>query len=266
MSITSSLTKYKGTSLLNSKNDIQGLLDIDRIKNNPVYQCTLSGGRFNVGGVKGTKSIVGIYNSDAPFTISSQSNWEDTFEMPQVVDKLSGALNWVENMAGKTQFILKSLRMTEKRWTGSSAPTFSITIDIPIVRKKDAPWTVVKYVMQAVSGTMNDYNSQGQVTSAEDSFQIFAPNGYGVTYAKGAKDSDVPKGTYTVSLGSGSCCWFRMQNAVITSASCNIGSKKYYDGNPTFVSVSIGFEFWRQPLLEDIITWFPLAQSDINPF
>lgn len=263
MANKSTLSQYTASSNITS-NRITGLLDIDRVKANPLYRCTISGGRYASGnGKSAIASISGIYNSDAPFSISVGSEYADTFEMPEVIEKLNSALGWAANMSGKTQFILKSVRMTEQRWNGSTNPEFSVKIDIPIVRKKDAPWDVIKYVLQTTSGTMNDYNGAGQVQRAESAWQIFAPNGYKVNYRKrtGGPNSDSPEGTYTISLGSGSRCWFRMTNAIITNVDCSIGNKKYYDGNPTFVSVSIRFKFWRLALLEDMLNWFPLSSS-----
>lgn len=254
--MTSSLSLYNN-SIVNIT-PISCLLDIDRIKQNPIYQCTISGGKQLFGSA--IKPIQGIYNSDAPFSISLSSEYSDTFELP-FADKINEVTGFAANMSNKTQFILKSLRMTEQRWTGCSNPTFNIKIDIPIIRRSDAPWSIIKYVMQATSGTKNDYTANGQVQRTESAWQIFAPNGYKIIYDTSGKDSDRPDGTYSISLGCGSTCWFRMPNALITNVECSISNKKYYDGNPTSVSVSLSFMYWRQPLFEDIVEWFPLANK-----
>ena len=256
----STLSIYNTANSKITGSTVRQFLDIDRIKQNPIYTAVISGGRTKLGGFSLSSSITGIYNPDSPFTISTGSEYADTFELPPVVDKMNEVTGWAANMSGKTQFILKSVRMTEQRWNGSTAPEFNIKIDIPIVRKKDAPWSVIRYVTQATSATLNDYNSSGgQVTSPEAAWTIFAPNGYKVTYSKEAKDADKPQGTYTIQLGLGRYRWFCMQNALITSSNCSISGKKYEDGNPVSVSVSIGFKFWRQPLYEDIVNWFPLG-------
>ena len=147
--------------------------------------------------------------------------------------------------------------MTEQRWNGSSEPTFNIKIDIPIVRKTNAQWLALQYALQAVSGTLNENGGNGQVQRFKSGWQIFAPNGYKVHYAGRAEDDDYPEGTHHIMLGSGNSRWFDMENAVITGISYAIGSKKYYDGNPTSVSLSIDFKYWRYPLYEQIIKWFP---------
>lgn len=256
----SSLTSYQGGYVL-SRSKFKEMLDVDRIKKNPLYTCVVSGGRSSLGGIPFTSHIEGIYNPDAPFSVSLSSDFVDTFELPPQVDALNSVTGWAANMSGKTQFILKSLRMTEQRWNGCTSPEFHIKIDIPIVRKTDAPWSIIKYVVQATSPTLNDYNSQGsQVQRQESAWTIFAPNGYKVNYSKDGKSSDSPGGTYTISLGTGRTCWFLMHNALITNAECSLSGKKYYDGNPVSVTVSLSFKYWRQPMLEDIVQWFPLAR------
>lgn len=257
--VNSSLSVFKANNRISSAQAKQ-LLDIDRIKKNPIYTVSITGGRSRIANFTLSSTITGIYNPDAPFSISCGSEFVDTFELPPVVDKMNEVTGWAANMSGKTQFLLKSVRMTEQRWNGSTSPEFTVKFDIPIVRKKDAPWDIIKYVMQAVSPTLNDYNSEGkQITRAESSWTIFAPNGYKVNYSKSAKDADSPEGTYTIQLGLSPYCWFRMRNALITNIDCSISNKKYLDGNPVSVSVSVHFKFWRQPMYEDIVSWFPLG-------
>ena len=245
-----------------SRSTFAGVLDIDRVKQNPIYTCSI----FN----KDTlRKVSGVYNSDSPFTISTTSNYEDQFEFPyqESINKLMAGGNWFRNMQGKSQFIFKSLRMTEQRWTGSESPTFQIRLDIPIIRRSDAPWTVIKHCLRATCGTRDEVVSngsgKGQVQKTETGFQIFAPNGYRIEYANTASGKDIPRGTYTIRLGEGQKCWFVMEDALITSMNASIGSKKYYDGNPTTVSIDVGFKFWRYPLYEDIITWFPLMEKGV---
>lgn len=258
---SSKLSKYvknnNGYTVNSSK--IRDLFDIERIAQNPLYTCTIAGGRSNIGGFTLQNAIQGIYNPDAPFTISVGSEYQDTFTLPAGVDKINEVTGWGANMSGKTQFILKSLRMTEQRWTGSTAPEFSVKIDIPIVRKNNDAWKTLVYALQATLGTLNDYNGQGQVQSNESAWQIFAPNGYKVNYNSSSKGGDTPEGTYTIELGSGTKCWFRMRNALITNMDYSISNKKYYDGNPVSVSFTVHFKFWRQPLFEEVTDWFPLA-------
>lgn len=251
----SKLTLYDKGRTINT-GSFAGFLDVDRIRRNPIYKCSISGGRNSL------RSVVGIYNPDSPFTISVGSEYVDSFQLPSdIQDKMNQAVGgFAANVAGKSQFIFKSLAMTEQRWNGSTSPEFSIRLDIPIVRKEDAPWTIIKYVLQAVCGTQTDYQS-GQVQRAESAWQIFAPNGYSIQYAQSATGSDTPRGTYTIALGEGRTCWFRMHKALITNIDCQIGGKKYYDGNPTSVTVNVSFKYWRQPLYEDIVSWFPLANN-----
>ena len=259
--VNSSLSVYQAQTRLTSSK-IRTLLDVDRIKQNPIYTASIIGGR-SLGSLGLLTQISGIYNPDSPFTISCGSEFVDTFELPPVVDKMNEVTGWAANMAGKTQFILKSVRMTEQRWNGSTAPEFSIKIDIPIVRKSDAPWKIIKYVMQATMPTLNDYNSKSgaQIQRTESSWTIFAPNGYKIHYSNSSKTSDYPEGAYTIELGRGAYTWFRMQHALITSMNCSISGKKYYDGNPVSVTVSVNFKYWRQPMFEDVVHWFPLANK-----
>lgn len=254
----STLTTYTPGYTVNPSKNITGLLDIDRIKANPLYQCTITGGRTIFGM---PSSITGIYDTDSSFTISTSSSYSDTFELPSIANKINEVTGFAANMAGKTQFILKSVRMTEQRWAGSSSPEFRAKINIPIVRKENAPWNMLKYVIQATSPTLDDYASNNQVSSTESSWVIYAPNGYGINYQTSAKDADRPKGTYTIQFGNGSTTWFKMPFAIITSSDATLSNKKYYDGNPTSIILNIGFKFWRQPLLTDIIDWFPLANK-----
>lgn len=264
----SSIGSYNQNSngyTVNKNPNMIGLLDIERIKANPLYQCTISGGttlQKNGNDYLTIPSVIsGIYDSDSNFTLSLGSEYTDTFEMPSVIDAVNDVTGFVSNFIGRTQFILKSTRMTEQRWTGSAYPEFNISINIPIVRKQDAAWSVIKFVTQATTGTLQDYARGGnQVKSTESSWLIYAPNSYTVHYKSSAQGEDYPTGAYTIELGKSPKCWFRMPNAIITSASCSISNKKYYDGNPVFVKVNIGFKFWRMPLLEDIVTWFPLAK------
>lgn len=261
----STIKKYSNNGYtVNKDSNIIGLLDIERIKKNPLYMCTISGGldsfNQNIKYFMPTY-ITGIYDTDSNFTLNLGSEYSDTFEMPGIVDKANEITGFAANFFGKTQFILKSVRMTEQRWTGSSCPEFNIAINIPIVRKAEsnAAWNVLKFVTQALSGTLNNYAGGTQTKSTEASYVIYAPNGYTIHYQNSAQDSDYPTGTYTVELGSGDSCWFRMPNALITNANVSISNKKYYDGNPVSVKVSISFKYWRQPLLEDIVSWFPKA-------
>lgn len=259
----STIKKYNNGYTVNKNQNIIGLLDIERIKQNPLYKCTISGGLdvFNQK-IKNYMPtyITGIYDTDSSFTLSLGSEYSDTFEMPGIVDKANELTGFAANFFGKTQFILKSVRMTEQRWTGSSSPSFTIAINIPIIRKEQAAWNVLKFTSQALSGTLNNYAGGTQTKSTEASYVIYAPNGYTVHYQNSAQDSDYPTGAYTIELGCGESCWFRMPNALITDANFSISNKKYYDGNPVSVKVSITFKYWRQPLLEDIISWFPKAQ------
>lgn len=249
--MASNLSTYKSKTNPNSTN-LEGLLDIDRIYANPVYTCTISG---NSGTIKG------IYNSDSPFGISINSEFVDQFSLPpaieQGLDALRSGTNWIANMSGKSQFILKSLRMTEQRWNGSSEPTFNIKLDIPIVRRTNVQWKVLQYALKAVSGTRTSPNANGQTQHIDEAWQIFAPNGYHVNYDNSAKGGDSPVGTHAITLGSGSSIWFNMSHAVITGISYSIGSKKYYDGNPTSVTLDVSFKYWRYPLYEEAIMWFP---------
>lgn len=239
----------------NSSNNFAGMLDVDRIYANPVYACSI----IKVNGAGGLQEIQGIYNSDSSFDIGITSNYVDQFDLPiqSGLDALNPVINYLRNTQGKSQFILKSLRMTEQRWNGSTEPSFSIKIDIPIVRRTDAQWRVLNYALQAVSGTKNEVGGNNQVQRVESGWQIFAPNGYHVTYAKDATQNDKPSGTHNITLGKGQATWFRMNDAVITNMGFLIGSKKYYDGNPTSVTLAIDFKYWRYPLYEDIIQWFP---------
>lgn len=251
------LSLYEDNIFNQGSRNFNGVLDIDRIKANPIYRCTIS--RKIDGAALTSRTITGVYNADSPFSIGINANYEDQFELPfqSFFDQLMAGGNWARNMTGHSQFILKSLRMTEQRWTGSEAPTFSIRMDIPIIRRNDAPWEVVKYCIRATSGTLQEYSDNGQVQRIESAFQIFAPNGYRIQYATTATSSDVPYGVYRISLGVGSCCWFDMQDAIITGMNATLGSKKYYDGNPTTVSVDVNFKYWRYPTYEDVIKWFP---------
>lgn len=251
----SSLSLFKRNSS-NRNSNFAGLLDVDRINANPVYTCYI---QKNGGG--GIQSISGIYNSDAPFSVSIQSDFVDQFELPSDIqdgfNQLAAGGNWMRNMNGMSQFILKSIRMTEQRWNGSSAPEFSLKLDIPIVRQTNAQWKALKYALQAVSGTKDEQGGNQQVQRVESAWQIFAPNGYKVTYSSSAETADTPSGVHSIALGKGNANWFMMNNAVITSIQGDIGPKKYYDGNPTNVTISIRFKFWRYPLYEDVIQWFP---------
>jgi hypothetical protein len=257
MSSQSSISSYISNATFNTSRGISAFLDIDRIKGNPLYKCIVTGGRTNK--INVLSKITGIYNPDAPFSVSVGSEYVDSFELPFDTSKLNAVANFAANMSGKTQFILKSLRMTEQRWNGSTSPEFNVKLDIPIIRASDASWSVLKYALQATTGTLNDYSSNGQTQTVDGSLQIFAPNGYRINYSKDANKQDTPSGTYTVQLGEGRTCWFRMSDAVITNSDVSISGKKYYDGNPTSISVSISFKYWRQPLFEDIVQWFPLA-------
>lgn len=247
------------TQTTSISDNFRGILDIDRIYANPVYACSIS----KINGAAGNQSIEGIYNSDSPFNISITSNYVDQFELPiqPGLDALNPAVNWARNMQGKSQMILKSLRMTEQRWNGSTEPTFRLSIDIPIVRRTDAQWKAIQYALQAVSGTKDEVGGNSQVQRIESAWQIFAPNGYKVVYAKTAEGHDEPQGTHNIVLGKGEAKWFQMINAIITDVDCSIGPKKYYDGNPTSVTISIQFKFWRYPLYEDVISWFPKIQG-----
>lgn len=260
----SSLSILSSSKNVVTKDRFTGFLDIDRIKKNPLYTCTVScelpmqnslGKRFE---------FSGIYNSDAPFSIGIQSEYSDQFEMPDWAgDTASAVTALYANIRNQSQFILKALRMTEQRWSGSSSPEFSIKIDIPIVRKSDACWTVLQYLVRATSGSLYDYSRETeQKQTTETGLFIYAPNSYHIQYATNKGQADVPKGVHSIMLGSDPTTWFHMTNAIITSMDFSIGSKKYYDGNPTSVSCNIRFKFWRQPLFEDIINWFPLLGKD----
>lgn len=250
--MASNLSVYQSKAQTNSTK-LDGLLDIDRIYANPVYTCTIS---------SSAGTIKGIYNSDTPFGINISSEFVDQFSLPpaieQGLDALRSGANWIANMSGKSQFILKSLRMTEQRWNGSSEPTFHIKIDVPIVRKTNVQWQVLNYALKAVSGTRTSPNQNGQTQHIEEAWVIYAPNGYHVNYASGDR-GDTPVGTHSITLGAGGPTgsqWFQMNNAVITGANFSIGSKKYYDGNPTTVSLDIDFKYWRYPLYEEAVQWF----------
>lgn len=253
----STIKQYSKNIFNQDDRKFAGYLDIDRVKANPIYQCVISK-KITKGATY--SAIHGVYNSDTPFTISTGSNYEDQFEIPfqDEINHAMAGVNWLRNMQNQSQFIFKSLRMSEQRWTGSEPPTFSIRLDIPIVRKSDAPWKMIDYCLQATCGTRNEHGGHNQVQRTESGFQIFAPNGYRIVYSQDAHSSDTPLGTYAISLGVGDKCWFRMTDALITSMNATIGNKKYYDGNPTTVSIDVGFKFWRYPLYEDIIKWFPL--------
>lgn len=259
----SSLSKFKGSGLFNTgSRSFTGLLDVDRVKANPIYKCFIAK-KIAVGNP--VNYIQGVYNSDSQFSVSVGSEYVDQFELPEdaqnALTKLQGGMNWMRNMQEKSQFIVKSIRMSEQRWNGSTAPTFSVKIDIPIVRRADAPWEAIKYCLRATCGTLQEGGAGGQVQRMESAWQIFAPNGYKINYSDSANSHDTPEGTYTIALGEGRKCWFRMTDAVITNMDVSIGNKKYYDGNPTSVSIVVQFKFWRYPLYEDIITWFPLMRQ-----
>ena len=256
----STLTPYSKNIFNQNTRNFAGYLDIDRVKANPIYQCHITK-KITQG--QSPSSIQGVYNSDTPFSVSTSSNYEDQFELPfqNEIQTAMAGVNWLQNMQDHAQFIFKSLRMSEQRWTGSESPTFNVKIDIPIVRKKDAPWKMLDYCLQATCGTLQEPRENGQVQRVESGFQIYAPNGYRVHYATDGKGHDSPGGTYAISLGIGDKCWFRMTDALITSMNATIGNKKYYDGNPTSISIDVGFKFWRYPLYEDIIQWFPLMHK-----
>lgn len=262
----SSLSVLSNSQNIITKDKFTGFLDIDRIKSNPLYTCSVScvlpGENTN-----GTKnySFSGIYNSDSPFSIDINSDYSDQFEMPEWADLFNQAASFFSNFSNRSQFILKALRLTEQRWTGSSSPEFSTKIDIPIVRKTDACWSVLKYLVRATSGSLQDYSRDtSQVQTTEAGIFIYAPNSYHIQYSKDKGQGDSPVGTHTISLGQGDTTWFRMTNAIITSMNFSLGSKKYYDGNPTSVSCSLRYKYWRQPLYEDIIEWFPLLNKGYN--
>ena len=243
----------------NTNNNLSCLLDIDRIKANPLYQCTITGG-MNYGNSNVPSSIVGIYDSDSPFSIDGSSEWEDTFDQPSVLGSANSVTGFASNMSGKTQFSLKALSLTEKRWSGTTSPKFSTRINIYVVRKSDKPWYTIMFALQSVLGTFKDYRGgNSQIQSTESSWAIYSPNNYRVNYRSNSKGQDTPEGTYSISFGSGQYCWFRMNNIIIDDVRCSINNKKYEDGNPVSVTLDISFEFWRMPLYEDVISWFPLA-------
>lgn len=262
----SSLTVLSNSQNIITKDRFTGFLDIDRIKQSPLYTCTVSCELP----VQSSKNIVpfsfsGIYNSDSPFSIGIQSEYSDQFEQPDFLELANSVTALYSNMRDQSQFILKALRMTEQRWSGSTSPDFSIKIDIPIVRKTDACWTVLQYLVRATSGSLYDYSRETeQKQTTETGLFIYAPNSYHIQYGKDKGASDVPKGTHSIMLGSDPTTWFHMTDAVITDMDFSIGSKKYYDGNPTSVSCNIKFKYWRQPLFEDILNWFPLLKKGYN--
>lgn len=260
----SSLSILSNSENIITKDKFTGFLDIDRIKQSPLYTCTVScelpvqnsaGKRF---------SFSGIYNSDSPFSIGIQSEYSDQFQLPNWGEEgLDSLTSLYANARNQSQFILKALRMTEQRWSGSTSPEFSIKIDIPIVRKADVCWSVLYYLIRATSGSLYDYSRETeQKQTTETGLFIYAPNSYHIQYAKDKGAADIPKGVHSIMLGSDPTTWFHMTNAIITSMDFSIGSKKYYDGNPTSVSCNIHFKYWRQPLFEDIINWFPLLGKD----
>lgn len=260
--VNSALTILRSSGSYSRQDKFAGLLDIDRIKEqNSVYKCTVG---CSLDGINYLMGFTGIYNSDSPFSVSVGAEYVDQFSLPETLDNdaTRSVVSMAQNLQDRSQFILKSLRMTEQRWSGSTPPEFSVKIDIPIIRKTDACWTILDYLLRATSGTQNESGGGGQVQRTESAWQIFAPNGYHVQYATDGKSKDTPKGVHIVSLGSGRSCWFVMPQAIITNMDFNIGSKKYYDGNPTSVSCTIHFKFWRQPLYEDVIQWFPLLMKE----
>lgn len=256
----STLSKYTGNMFNQNTRSFSGYLDVDRVKDNPLYKFYMA---EKVKQGASYSAIEGVYDSDSSFSISVGSNYEDQFELPfqDQVNKLMQTGNMMRNLQDASQFIVKSVRMTEQRWTGSTEPTFTVKVNIPIVRKKDAPWKMLQYCLKATSGTLQEYSPGGQVQRSESAFQIFAPNGYRIHYSNGANSKDTPYGTYAIALGAGSRCWFRMLDALITNIDYSIGNKKYYDGNPTSVVLTVSFKYWRYPLYEDIIKWFPLLHK-----
>lgn len=263
----SSLSILSNSENIITKDKFTGFLDIDRIKQSPLYTCTVSCGLP----AQTSDDIIefsfsGIYNSDSSFNLGIQSNYSDQFQQPNFLDDTANSItSFYANMRNQSQFILKALRMTEQRWSGSTSPDFSIRIDIPIIRRTDACWSVLQYLTRATAGSLYDYSREtNQKQTTEAGLLIYAPNSYHIQYATESGQADVPKGTHIIQLGLSPTTWFCMTDAVITSMDFSIGSKKYYDGNPTSVTCNIRFKFWRQPLYEDIINWFPLLAKGYN--
>ena len=222
-------------------------LDIDRIRANPVYATYIT--------IDNGIQLQGLLDSGQTFDISTGAEYTETTSMPSFASELNGIAGVIANTTDTAQFSLKATRLSELAWSACKVPSFTIALEVPIVRATDDPWKYIDFQLQC---TMP---SQAANDSVVGGLALKAPNDYRVTYGDG-QNNDIPHGTVTLQIGN----WFRAPRMVILDAQTSISGKKHYDGTPMSVNVMMTFRFWRQPTYEDAISWFILAgNSSVTP-
>jgi hypothetical protein len=220
-------------------NKSAGYFDIDEMKKNPLYKAvfTLPDGR----------QIIGYTEGGFQFQTSAQ--YQDTASMPSFAEILNQVTGIVANNLQTSQFQAKSIRLSEARWTGCDSPSFTIQINNPVVRSTDNPYEAMEGLLQCTTSTVSNLYKDNTGSSL-----LAAPNGYYVKYGEG-QSSDQPVNAVSIKLGN----WFSARSMLVTSVQHTLSEARLYTGDPILYSATIGFQFWRMPTYQDILSWFPNA-------
>ena len=248
-------------------------IDYDRLKHeNKENLCTISVNNSSAG------SITGILDTQSNISIGAKADYKDYWDNLQAFQTLQNYQGLVGSAAGgekqMPQVSLKSLRLSEQNYMGSTVNDFNIKINVPIISQNDDPWGIAIGMLEYVIGERSSDISisdifgiesnkiQSFVSGAEKELVIYAPHRYrirwsnnDITKAGGAEDR--PEGCANIRIGSR----FKFDNMLITNVSCDFNNIVYVDGKVTDLGIQFSFRPWRLPDLSEVKRWFALRRG-----
>jgi len=194
---------------------------------------------------EGIKTIRAYLYQD--ISITTENQFDDVFNMSSeasgLINKATTALNMITG-SEMSQRVLKTFWTSALVWAGSQKPVFPIEILLITTSTRQKP-TITDQYKVLLRGTLPNSES-------DKGLQV-APYNFTYTSKKGELTPvPDPKTCWGLSIGR----WLRIHQLVLRSVSGTISKTRVRGGQPLYIRAQLGFEFYRMPTANEVISWF----------
>lgn len=236
------------TARSGSTRSIRHILDYETLKKyNPENLVTISV-------MGGGNPVAGIMDPDGQSKFAVQATYKPLVDQSTFLQKAQDPVNLVSTEWGNPQVMINSLRLSEKSFKGFEAKNgFAVRLSVPVMCEEDNPAQIAYTILSYACGTRasgannNGVESTDKVKAfgqdVEAEFVLYAPNKYRIIYQGGTGGKlDVPQNATQIRVGNR----FLYSNVLINNAEASFSDTVYHDGKPTFLNMTVSFEYWRQ--------------------
>lgn len=218
-----------------------------------------------------SRAITGIVDPEKSTKFSVSATYKPLVDQSRFLEKAQDVYNltsaaWDSN----PQVMINSLRLSEKNFKGFNAEDkFSISLSVPVMHPDDNPNRLAYDMLKFACGIRADDKGGSDVIKVfnEDvkaEFVLYAPNYYRIKYVPSPGGgtggiSDIPVNACTVQIGTR----FRYDNVLINNVAATFSNTVYHDGKPTWLTLDISFEYWRQIDIKNIESFLMVNSNGV---